>query len=284
MIDLDDTILPPTTLAAVLTTAVAAARRGGRVVTERFQRFSPEDSRQKDGISGQGHWNPVSEADLETERAIIDTIKMTFPDHAFLGEENVAGQVRDAEHLWIIDPIDGTSNYLHGTPHFAVSVGYARRGEILAAACLDPLRGELYSAFAGGGAFMNGNPLSVAPTHRLEDALIATGFYYDRGEIMERTLGAIRALFHHGIHGIRRTGSAVLDICWTAAGRFDAFFEFQLKPWDFLPASLIAREAGATATTVDGEVLGITGTTALCCTPSVHSAIVELLATIGRVG
>lgn len=284
MIDLDDTHLPSTTLTAVLATAVAAARRGGRVVTEHFQRISPEESRQKGGAIGQGHWNPVSDADLEAERAIIETIKMTFPNHAFLGEENVEGQVQDAEHIWIIDPIDGTSNYLHGLPHFAVSVGYARRGEILVAACLDPIREELYSAFAGGGAFMNGAPLSVAPTQRLEDALIATGFYYDRGAVMERTLEAIKKLFHHGIHGIRRTGSAVLDICWTAAGRLDAFFEFQLNPWDFLPASLIAREAGATATTVDGEVLGIASTTALCCTPHIHSNIVEVLAATRRVG
>lgn len=269
-------------LATLLVTAVAAARAGARVAIDNFEQVSPEESTQKSGDSDQGHWNPVSEIDIAAEHAIVDTIKRAYPDHTFLGEENVEGQIRDAEHIWIIDPIDGTSNYLHGMPHFSVSVGYARNGEIQVAACLDPKREELFTAIRGGGAFLNGEPIAATGIDSLDGALITTGFYYDRGAMMERTLHAIKLLFQAGVHGIRRTGSCVLDMCWTAAGRFDGFFELQLGPWDFLPASLVATEAGAIVSTADGDDLGITSSSAICSSPGIHSTIVDLLDRSGR--
>jgi myo-inositol-1(or 4)-monophosphatase len=247
-------------------------------VRDRFRHVGPGESVQKEGYHEQGAWNPVSDVDREAETTIVEYIGERYPDHSFLGEENIAGQITRADHLWVIDPIDGTSNFLHGMPHFAVSIGYAYRGEIEVAACYDPLRNEMFTARRGAGAFLNGEEISVSSPSSIDSALVCTGFYYDRGAVMERTLEAIRLLFRRGIHGIRRTGSAVLDICWHAAGRYDGYFEFQLNPWDFLPAALIATEAGSTVTTTEGTPLTIAGTSALCTGGSIHDEFLTVLA------
>ncbi|MDA3947867.1 MAG: inositol monophosphatase family protein [Spirochaeta sp.] len=264
----------------LLADAVAAVRRGGEIVNSNFLHVDPGRVTQKNGGVGQGEWNPVSEIDRAAETAITELIAARYPGDAFLGEENIAGQETAAEHLWIVDPIDGTSNYIHGMPHFGVSVGYAHHGEVIAAACYDPQRDELFTATRGGGAALNGHPIHVSSPTSLGEALVCTGFYYDRGAIMERTLAAINALFRTGIHGIRRTGSAVLDICWQAAGRYDAFFEYQLSPWDFLPPALIATEAGATVSTTEGTPLGVDSGTAVCCSPGIHSELLDLLRSV----
>lgn len=269
----------------ILATAIRAARVGGAVDHRHFGHTRPADAIRKDSeVGGAGRenesFNPVTAADREAESAITTFISQTYPGHGFLGEENMAGQERGGEHLWIIDPIDGTTNFTHGIPHYGVSVAYAHHGTVIAAACLDPERDELFTAVRGRGAWLNGRSLAEPGIHRATDvseAIVCTGFYYDRGAMMERTLDTIRRLFRRGIHGIRRSGSAVLDICWTAAGRYDAFFEYSLQAWDFAAAALIAEEAGLAVTAADGSVATLATTSLACSSPALADDLIAII-------
>ena len=151
--------------------------------------------------------------------------------NCWAGEEDLDGDI-DAEHLWIIDPLDGTNNFAHRIPHFAVSVAYYHRGQPVVGAVLNPARDEIFTAVRGGGAFCNGEPVSVCDATSLDQALIGCGFYYDRGAMMRSTLAAVEDFFGHDIHGIRRFASA-LDLCQVGCGHFGGFFEYELSPWDF---------------------------------------------------
>lgn len=219
----------------------------------------------------------VTDADVETERYIREVLLSRFPKHEVLGEEGRGTVATDAPAVWIVDPIDGTNNYVHGIPHYGCSVAYAEGGEVLVGAVYDPERGELYSAYLGGGAYLNGERITVSEASSLSEAIVCTGFYYDRGEMMKRTLEAIRLLFERKIHGIRRTGSAALDLCWTAAGRFDAYFEFDLNPWDFAAGWLILSEAGGVATETDGTPLSLQSREIACSGRELHRELVSLL-------
>lgn len=259
--------------------AVAAARTGAGVARRYFGSALESHTENK---GSRKQWDPVTAADREAEEAIRDRLIGAYPDHHFLGEESSRseeGKTADprADHLWIIDPIDGTANFVHRIPHYAVSVAYAEAGTVHVAACLDVERDELFTAIRGQGARLNGAPIHASTAASLSDAMVCTGFYYDRGAIMERTLDSIRTLFGRGIHGIRRSGSAVIDTCWLATGRFDAFFEYELSPWDFAAAALIAEEAGARTARADGSPLSLT-TGSFVCAPS--PLIEELLSVI----
>ncbi|TVR69293.1 MAG: inositol monophosphatase [Spirochaetaceae bacterium] len=264
----------------LLADAVAAARIGADVA-QRYFGTALESHTENKGSRKQ--WDPVTAADKEAEQAIRDHLMRAYPDHHFLGEESSRADSAEragspADHLWIIDPIDGTANFVHGIPHYGVSVAYAEAGRVMAAACLDVERNELFTAIRGQGTRLQGEPIHVSSATTLSDAMVCTGFYYDRGAIMEKTLEAIRSLFGRGIHGIRRSGSAVIDICWLAAGRFDAFFEFELSPWDFAAAALIAEEAGALLARADGSPLTLTTGSFACAPPRL---LKELLSVIG---
>lgn len=266
-----------------LEVAAAAARAGAAVAAEHFLTVGIHAAEGKEAEEG---WNPVSKVDRLAEDAIVATIRRHYPDDQFLGEENTAGQERVAEHLWILDPIDGTSNYLHGVPHYGVSVAYALSGETVAAFCIDPSRGEEFAAVAGGGAQLctaegTWQDLHVSPAAHLSEAMICTGFYYDRGDVMRRTLDSIERLFGEGIHGIRRTGSAVLDLCWVAAGRFDAFYEYTLSTWDFAAAALIASEAGARVTSVEGDTIRLDDSSIIAAAPAIHAALARTVRAAG---
>lgn len=262
----------------LLERAVEAVHRGAQVVVHHRGSVASRSAHHK---GEPGSWNPVTEVDRESEAVITAFLREAGPEFQFLGEENIAGQVEEAEHLWIVDPIDGTVNYMHGIPHFGISVGYAHHGIMQVAACLDPVRQELFTAMRGAGAWLNGESISVSSTDRLDEALIATGFYYDRGSMMEHTLEVIRQLFRRRIRGIRRNGSSVLDMCWTAAGRTDAFFEFSLGPWDFGPASLVLEEAGGRATRDDGSPLQLTSGPVVAAAPGIHAALLEVIRQTG---
>lgn len=271
-------------LDSILRCAVAAARIGGEIDREAFHTDGPRQIEEKAAREG---YNPVTEVDRASERAIVDHILTCYPDHAFLGEEGVAdgatgatGQSADpgdAEHLWIIDPIDGTSNYIHGIPHYSVAVGYARDGVMQVAACLDPERDELFTARRGGGAFRNGKPIGVSAAAALSDAIVSTGFFYERGALMDRTLATIRSLFGAGIHGIRRMGSAVIDLSWVAAGRFDGFFEYRVSPWDYAVASLIVEEAGGRVAAADGTPLTLESGSVIAAAPGLFDAFLDVV-------
>ncbi|MEX2443517.1 MAG: inositol monophosphatase family protein [Alkalispirochaeta sp.] len=258
-------------LRLILADAIRAARIGGETDRRHFGRVTPDHATLK---NVDGDWNPVTHADNESETAITHFLADAYPEHSFLGEENVAGQNHSAEHLWVIDPIDGTVNFIHGIPHYGVAVGYAYRGTVMAAACLDPERDELFTAIRGQGATLNGTAIRAAETSALKDAIVCTGFYYDRGAMMEQTLGAIRTLFQKKIHGLRRSGSAVLDICWTAAGRYDAYFEYELGAWDYAAAGLIAEEAGVRITAADGSPLTLQSGSVACATTPLYEQFI----------
>ena len=201
---------------------------------------------------------------LAAEEAITGSIREIFPNHAFLCEEKEKASA-EADRLWIIDPLDGTNNFAHRFPHFCVSIAYAEKGEVLSGVVLDPVRDDLYSAEKGKGAFLNRERVSVSGAVGLSESIIATGFYYDRDELMEKTLQAIGALFRNRIQGIRRTGSAALDLCYVGCGRLDGFFEYRLSPWDFAAAALFITEADGTCSDSRGEtknILGAKGITA----------------------
>lgn len=221
--------------------------------------------------------NLVTEADIKAQEAIHRIIGSYFPEHKFYSEEGETRDSLEEKDLWIIDPLDGTNNYAHGIPFFCISIAYAHRGEVLYGCILDPNLNEFYSARKGGGAHLNGLPIKVSPRRSLSDSMIATGFYYDRGDRMRRTLDSIEALFYAGMRGIRRIGSAALDLCWVAAGRMEGFFEYKLSPWDFAAGMLIVREAGGTCTDTKGIPLSLISQDIAASNSIIHEELLDIL-------
>lgn len=191
----------------------------------------------------------VTDADKRSEEAIVASLLSRFPDHQVLAEEGTR-RGSSSSYRWIIDPLDGTTNYAHGYPHFAVSIGLELDGEVIVGAVFDPMLDEMFVAQTGMGATLNGRPLQVSHVDRLVDGLLCTGFPYDRG-FFPRSLRR----WNHFVmqaQGVRRDGSAALDICYVAAGRFDAFWEDHLFPWDAAAGVLMVVEAGGTVSDFDG--------------------------------
>jgi myo-inositol-1(or 4)-monophosphatase len=216
-------------------------------------------------ITMKGAIDPVTETDFQCQAIIIGLIRQVFPDHGFLAEEKggegeaeapaPAGPAWEAdpppERRWIIDPLDGTVNFAHGYPAFCVSIAFETDGAIAYGVVYDPLRDELFEASRGGGASLNGRPIRVSATGRMERAMIATGFPYDIRERIPETLGRMGRMLAH-TQGVRRGGSAALDMSYVACGRLDGFYEENLKPWDTAAGLLIITEAGGKITTFDG--------------------------------
>lgn len=227
-------------------------------------------------IRGKQSYNLVSDADLNAERAIIAAIQTAYPDHAILSEEEHS-DTSMAEHLWVVDPLDGTNNFAHEIPQFGISIAYLQGGRPMLGVVHDPMRGDWYMAVRGRGAFRNGEAIGVAPDERLDQTMIGVGFYYDRGVLMEGTLLAIRDLFRQNIHGIRRFGAASIDLCWVADGKFGAFFEFELSPWDFAAAMLIVEEAGGQTSTCRGTPLGMLRSSVLASNRKLHPLVLKTI-------
>ncbi len=225
-----------TTLHRHLQAALDAARQAGEIISRPTQHLEVWEKPQ-DGL--------VTEIDLQAQETIVGILREAFPDHGMLGEEGDHDDTATtAEHMWVIDPLDGTTNFVHGIPHYCVSIAYTHNGRTLVGVVLDPTRDEVFTAVRGQGAMLNGAPIRVSERATLDQLVVATGFYYDRGRMMEQTLATIHDLFSRQIHGIRRLGSAALDLAWVACGRFDAFFEYRLSPWDFAAGALLVAEAG----------------------------------------
>ncbi len=229
-------------------TAAEAAIQAGKIVLE---------AQGKAAVKEKSLNNLVTEADLAAQEVIIKTIKQNFPDHLIIAEEGDLRAGSDGDNLWIIDPLDGTNNYAHNIPQFSISIAYARSGQVLTGVVYDPVRNEMFSAEHTGGAFLNNRPIKTSAAASLQEAIIATGFYYDRGDIMRKTLSSIEKLFEANIHGIRRFGSAALDLCWLACGRFDAYFEYKISIWDFAAGMLIVNEAGGKCSDQYGKPLSL---------------------------
>lgn len=249
--------------------AVEAAHAGSLALLSYFRK--PMEVRAK-GVA-----NYVSQADLAAETAVVQTIQDAFPTHAILSEESHSDRA-DAEHSWIIDPLDGTNNFIHGMPHFAVSIGYYQKGEGVLGIVTSPATGDWFVAARGEGAWFNGQPIRVSQAQGLEQAMIACGFYYDRDQMMQSTLDTLGDLFRSQIHGIRRCGAAALDIAYVAAGWFDAFFEYRLSPWDIAAGAVILKEAGGMISDCRGNPISLKGANSLCATnKKLHPVMLDVV-------
>jgi myo-inositol-1(or 4)-monophosphatase len=201
-------------------------------------------------IQKKGLRDLVTDADLAAEREIVQTIRAAYPEHAVIAEESGASE-GISDYRWVVDPLDGTVNFAHRLPFFAVSIALEREHNPLAAVVLNPVSGELFSAMLGNGARLNGNPIRVSDRTLVSESLLATGFPYN----LEPGFDVLTARFRRCLkraQGIRRLGSAALDLCFVACGRFDGFWEQQLKPWDTAAGILIVREAGGSVTDFSG--------------------------------
>jgi myo-inositol-1(or 4)-monophosphatase len=222
----------------MLTTAVKAARKAGSIITRASFDLDRLTVRRKQ------HNDFVTEVDHAAEDAIIRTLRDAYPSHAFLGEESgTSAQADKSDYLWIIDPLDGTTNFLHGFPQYCVSIALRHKGVLQQAVIYDPNRNELFTATRGAGAFLNDRRIRVSGTDRLEDSLIGTGFPFREFAHFDEYLRMFGEITRR-VAGVRRPGAAALDLAWVAAGRTDGFWEMGLSPWDMAAGALLVREAG----------------------------------------
>lgn len=220
--------------------------------------------------------DPVTEIDHKSEAFLLGEVQRQFPQHHIFTEESGVIQGSD-EHTWFIDPLDGTVNYAHHIPLFSVSVAYAYRGELTFGAVYDPMRDEMFSAERGKGAMLNGKPIRVSNVTDLQRSLLVTGFPYDAWNTPQDNFSNFVRLAKLS-QGVRRLGSAALDLAYVGAGRFDGFWELSLKPWDVAAGGLICLEAGAQVTNVDGQADFISPPqSVVSATPAIHARLLEAL-------
>lgn len=247
--------------------AGAAAGAAGTVLRQKFETGFAIRSKAPSDL--------VTEADLAAEDTIVSLIRESYPGHAVLAEESHESSA-DVEHLWVIDPLDGTTNFVHHIPHVAVSIAYYQAGRPCVGVVYNPLREDRYVAVRGSGATYNGRTVSVSAAP-LQESLVSVGFYYDRGAMMRSTLSAVQELFEQQIRGIRRMGTAALDLCQVGTGQFGAFFEYQLSPWDFAAGRLFVEEAGGTATTCSGGPLPLAVSSVLATNKETHAHVMDIV-------
>lgn len=226
-------------------------------------------------ISFKGEINLVTEMDRRSEKIVVTMLNAAFPDHGILAEEGAYVENR-SRFLWIIDPLDGTTNYAHGYPNFAVSIGLEEAGEIVAGVVYDPMRDELFTAIKESGAMLNGRPIRVSGTTSLIRSLLATGFPYDRVISPENNLKYFNRMIMAS-QEIRRSGSAALDLCAVAAGRLDGYWELKLHPWDVAAGYIIVREAGGVVSDISGSRSDIREKTIVASNGSIHDQMLEVL-------
>ncbi len=252
----------------VLEFAVETAREAGALLRDHFGR-TVDVSYKSSTI------DLVTEVDLLSERLITERIAAHYPRHAILAEEG-GHQAGASEYRWLIDPLDGTTNYAHGYPFFCVTLALEYRGEIILGVAYDPLREELFVAERGAGATLNGRPIRVSRTDVLAKGLLATGFPYDIRSRPEESLDYF-ARFVKTAQAIRRDGSAVLDLCYLACGRFDGFWELGLKPWDMAAGALMVEEAGGRVTRFDGSRFRLFEPEILASNGLIHEEMIAIL-------
>ena len=246
-----------------------ALDRAGRVLRRRFGSVS---------ISYKGRANLLTQADLESQKEVLGLLRRKLPGHDYLAEEK-ASRDTGAEYTWVIDPLDGTTNFAHGYPVACVSIALLRRGRPVLAGIQDPFRQERFLAEAGQGAWLNGRPLRVSAPRRLAQSLLITGFPYDRGR-RSRFYTEFYRSFMVRCHDVRRSGSAALDLAWVAAGRADGFWEFGLSPWDVAAGLLLVREAGGKVTDFQGRPwreLREFGRQTLATNGRIHAAMLRVI-------
>jgi myo-inositol-1(or 4)-monophosphatase len=250
-------------------TAIEATRLAVRVLAEQARAGFQIQHKDKDVL------NLVTDADRRAEQAIVDLLRATYPSHRILAEERGASGV-GSDYRWVIDPLDGTTNFAHGFPVYCVSIALEYRGEIILGVVRDGTRDELFVAEAGHGAFLNDAPLRVSKVARLSQALLVTGFAYDILENPQNNLDHF-SRFSLCAQGVRRTGSAALDLCYVAAGRFDGFWELKLNPWDMAAGSLMVTEAGGRMSNFKGDGFSIYGGEMVGSNGLIHAAMLDVL-------
>lgn len=252
-----------------LDTAVEIAREAGALLVHHFEK--------RPGFELKGEFDLVTAADHASERLIVERLRTHFPQHGIVAEEG-GGHRSPSEYRWYVDPLDGTTNFAHGFPMFNVTLALERAGEIVCGCIFDPLRQELFTAERGAGAWLNNRRIRVSGVDRLENALVATGF-----PSRKRHLN-VNVHFYYQMamwtHGVRRAGSAALDLAYVASGRLDAFWEFGLKPWDMAAGILLVAEAGGKVSDMCGRAAEIGGKHLLADNGRVHDGVLRLFAEI----
>ncbi|MBA3027775.1 MAG: inositol monophosphatase [Desulfobacteraceae bacterium] len=251
----------------LLKTAIEAALEGGEVTRSLIGRLKH--------IQKKGAIDLLTEADLESEKRIIQKIREHFPDHSFLAEES-SPLINDSPYQWIIDPVDGTTNFAHALNHYAISIALSVEGKIMLGVVFNPGTNELFRAVSGQGAFLNDLPIEVSAATSVSESLLATGFPYNFKEILDPVMTRFKNCLT-ACQGIRRFGSAALDLCYVACGRFDGYFEQNLKPWDTAAGFLIAQESGATVTDFSNSPFFVEKKEILATNGKIHSQMVSLL-------
>jgi myo-inositol-1(or 4)-monophosphatase len=248
--------------------AESVAREAGHLLKSRVGKIKSVDYKSA--------YNIVTDVDKASEDLIVKTIKATYPEDGFLCEESGEELSRASRRRWIVDPLDGTTNYAHSYPFFAVSIGVEEDGLITLGVVYNPMADEMFVAERGGGAYLNGEKLTVSRENSLENSLLATGFPPDTLNNMHNNLESFKYLTSH-CHGVRRDGSAALDLCFVASGRLDGFWERKLAPWDVAAGSLIVEEAGGTVTNLEGGPMKIETGQILATNGLIHRQVMDSL-------
>lgn len=255
----------------MINVAVRAAREAGKIINRASLDLDLLRVTQKSARDF------VTEVDRASEQAIIDILLKAFPQHGILGEETGTTHGRaDSEYQWIIDPLDGTTNFIHGMPVYAVSIALAHQGVVQHGVVYDPSRDELFTATRGGGSFLNNRRLRVSKRTRLEDALIGTGFPFRKGDDLDTYLEMFKKVAERCV-GLRRPGAAAIDLAYLAAGRYDGFFETGLKPWDVAAGSLLITEAGGLVGNYTGDSDFLHRGELVAGSPRIYAQLVALL-------
>lgn len=251
---------------AFLGTAFRAALLAGDFVRQRLGTIS------KDDIDIKQASDFVTRIDRESEQIIIKTIREEFPDHRFLAEESM--KESEGQYRWIIDPLDGTTNYIHGYPFFSLSIALQFNEEVILGLVFDPLRDEIFTAEKGKGTFLNGKKTKVSATNEMAGSLVATGFPFRKRELIDPYLSLFKNIFTR-VSDIRRAGSAALDLAHVASGRCEGFFELSLGPWDIAAGALLIKEAGGIITDFGGGNDYLSTGNIVAATPALHGEILN---------
>ena len=257
----------------MLNTAVKAARKAGNIISRASRDvdlLKVESKRQNDF---------VTEVDRAAEAAIIAVLHEAYPNHSILAEESGASKGSQGEFVWIIDPLDGTTNFIHGVPQFAVSIGLKHKGVMTQGVVFDPVKNELFTATRGAGAYLNDKRMRVGKRDRINDALIGTGFPFSKIDLLERYIEMFRKVTLN-CAGIRRPGAAALDLAYVAAGRFDGFWEMGLAPWDMAAGALLVQEAGGLVGDFAGNSDYMESGEIVAGSPKVFAQLLALVASV----
>jgi myo-inositol-1(or 4)-monophosphatase len=255
--------------------ALEAARSGGDLLKRKL--------RQKRSVSLKGDRDLVTDADIASQQVIVSIIRKSFPGHEIIAEESTAIQASPKENYqWIVDPLDGTTNFSHGSPEFAVSIGLSFNKEVILGVVYYPALGEMFSAERGQGASLNGARIHVSQVNSLEQALVATGFPYDIKTDSKYNFDHF-SNFETRVQAVRRFGAAAINLAYVACGRFDAYWESRLEPWDMAAGILLVREAGGKISDFKGNALSLANGQVVAANPAIHQSVLEVLS-MGRSG